>query len=184
MLSRVAEWGGLLMMAAFILMLPIVSGGFFPATDGRGADKNDVAPPKVTVKAVELIAKLPKKAFKQGEAVNLSLEFRNNTAASVTFVECGFSPNHRVTVKTRRGAEAELTDLGRTYRAGFGISDRSIPVVLNRGMSFKYGNKPVPLHRLFDLPPGSYTVEVLYRDSRPPTPMEVASEPVKFTVIP
>ena len=98
----------------------------------------------------------------------------------MTFVECGFWPNHRLVVKDKQGHEAEKTDQWRNKR--FGVSDRSGPIVIKPGKSFDYGKHPVDLAPLYTLPPGDYTVRVTYDEPSPSARMKVSSKSIDFTV--
>ena len=146
-------------------------------TPGRDSDGGR---PADAPKGVELVASLPKKVFDRGEAIELSLEFRNDSDSPVTFVECGFWPNHRVVVKDKQGHEAELTEEGRRRRTSG--SDRSGPIVIKPGKSFDYGKHPVDLAPLYTLPPGDYTVRVTYDEPSPSARMKVSSKSIDFTV--
>ena len=177
------------MWAALITLSLVGPDAVLATTDGRDVGRRDVAPPKLTVKPYELIARLPKKTFKLGDPVELFLEFKNNTDRSVTIWNCGLFPNHRFLVRTKRGKEAQLTETGRKWRSLFGSRnrDKTYSIIVAPRRSYKYEGKPIPLELLYDLPPGHYEVVVTYSDYEKHESLckiEASSEPIGFTVIP
>ena len=171
------------MKFALIWMMLILPAENPPKPDAQGRDKVAGPRPKEPAKACELVTSLASKSFKPGGAIDLSKEFKNDTASAVTFWECGFWPNHRVTVKDGRGVEPKLTDHGRKTRGQFlKGSDLTIPVLLKPGMSYDYGKWRLDLTTLYTLPPGDYTVEILYHEKFPRDAMMVSSKAIRFSI--
>lgn len=136
-----------------------------------------------------LALKLEKATYRQKdtEPIKAQLTFRNRLFdESITIWSSGFWTNHRLIVKDERGKESlELTDLGKKYMGMFspkgGPRDKNAPIVVPPGESH-IERVPGDLKQLYKFKPGKYTLQVLYEDTRPPTPLRVFSNRVEFTI--
>lgn len=135
------------------------------------------------VKPYALVVSLPKTAYRPGEQITSSIEFRNLGGPEVTIWISGTWPNHKVVVMDEAGVEPPLTDFGKSRRDAFspgGGRDKNYPRIVKRGEKYRYDVGDI--NKLYDLAPGKYRLEVTYDDEQGPTPLRITSNPVKFEV--
>lgn len=120
--------------------------------------------------------------------MDFKLRITNGSARDIVLFQAGFWPNHAVRLKERGGHELPLTKYGTELRRGlvksFRIRDHNASLTLKTGETYEYGMR-LDFRKLYEAPPGRYTLAVEYLEQTSYPMRIVANElPIKIPAPP
>jgi len=115
--------------------------------------------------------------------VAVPLKFRNLSREEVTLWGAGFFPNHRWVLRDQHGVAVPKTALGKIGDAAFdkAARDKNFPIRLPAGGT--YAELTPDLKQSFVFKPGSYTLEIEYRESFAKTKLTLMTQKIKLIVV-
>lgn len=141
------------------------------------------SPPTPRISSASITVNMTKRRFTESEQLLISSIIKNHSDKPLTIYDCWIWPNHRITVLDEQGHEVALTPKGKRAARRFEEPgrDKNVRVQIAPQGSLKTIQND-DLRGYHQIGKGTYRVLVRYRDTLPPTPLDMMSKEFTFIV--